>query len=83
MADLSGLFNKVLDVADSVNEYLPAAGLTQGGIDLARKVEDLLNSFGNDIPASQQATAQTTRAQLAAKVAAKARATSNRARGED
>lgn len=81
MADMKSIVDKVLDVADTVNDFLPMHGLSQGGIDLARKVEDLVGSIGDDIPLDKQAEAQATRAALAAKVKAKAAATSSRLRG--
>ena len=79
--DIRAIVNKVLTLADSVNDFLPASGLTQKGIDLARKVDDLIGTLGADIPLDQQAEAQAARAQLAAKVKAKAAATSDRLRG--
>lgn len=79
---LGDIVNKILDVADTVNDFLPASGLTQKGIDLARKVEDLVGSIGGDIPLDKQAEAQATRAALAAKVKAKAASTSARLRGQ-
>lgn len=75
------LFNKALALADAVNEFLPAANLTQGAIDLARKAEDLIAGFGDDIPLDKQAEAQATRAALAERVKAKAAKTSDRLRG--
>lgn len=74
---------KVLALADSVNEFLPASGLTQAGIDLATKMTDVIDSIGQDIPLDRQAEAKATRAALAAKVTAKAAATSKRLRGEE
>lgn len=79
--DIKALFDKALTLADSVNDYLPGSGLTQGAIDLAKKADDLIGSFGKDIPLDKQAEAQAVRAQLAAKVKAKAAATSDRLRG--
>ena len=79
--DIKAIVNKVLSLADTVNDYLPAAPITQGAIDLGHKVVDLVDSIGDDIPLDQQAAAQATRAELAAAVKAKAAATSSRLRG--
>jgi hypothetical protein len=79
--DIKALAGKVLDLADTVNDFLPGAPLTQGAIDLARKVEDLVSSVGNEIPLERQAEAQEARGKLAAIVKGKAAATSNRLRG--
>ena len=79
--DIKALFGKALTLADAVNEFLPASGLTQGAINLARGAEDLIGSFGDDIPLEKQAEAQEVRKALAAKVKAKAAATSARLRG--
>lgn len=81
MADIKAIVKQILDVADTVNDFLPMSGLTQGGIDLARKVSDLVGSIGTEIPLDQQEAAQATRAALAEKVKAKAAATSDRLRG--
>lgn len=79
--DIKAIVDKVLTLADSVNDYLPGAPLTQGAIDLARKVEDLVGSISDDIPVDRQAEAQASRAKLAALVKTKAAATSARLRG--
>ena len=81
MADIKAIFDKVLNLADSVNDFLPGAPLTQGAIDLARKVDDVIGSFGDDIPLDKQAEAQEARAKLAAAVTAKAGKVSDRLRG--
>lgn len=79
--DPKALFDKALALADSVNDFLPASGMTQGAIDLARKAEDLIGSFGTSIPIDKQEEAQAVRAKLAEKVKAKAKSTSDRLRG--
>lgn len=81
MPDIRSIVDKVLDVADTVNDFLPGAPLTQGAIDLGRKVEDLVDSVGDHIPLDKQGEAQEIRAKLAATVKAKAAATSDRLRG--
>ena len=81
MADIKGIVDRILTLADSVNDYLPGAPLTQGVIDLARKAEDLLAFVGDDIPLDKQDEAQATRMKLAEAVKAKAAATSARLRG--
>lgn len=81
MANIKDIVAKVLNLADSVNEYLPGAPLTQGAIDLARKVGDLVDTIDDEIPLDQQAQAKAARAQLAEAVKAKAASTSNRLRG--
>jgi hypothetical protein len=79
--DAKELFDKALAVADSVNDFLPMSGLSQGAIDLARKTEDLIGSFGDKIPIEKQAEAQAVRAALAEKVKAHAKSTSDSLRG--
>jgi hypothetical protein len=79
---MTSIVDKILDVADTVNDFLPASGLTQQGINLARKVEDLVATVQGQIPIEKQGEAQATRAALAARVKAKAAATSARMRGE-
>ena len=54
---IQAIVSKILDVADTVNDFLPASGLTQKGIDLARKVEDLVGSIDDEIPLDKQAEA--------------------------
>lgn len=82
MADIKKIFTTVLTLADSVNDYLPGAAVSQGAINLARKMGDVIDSFGDDIPLEQQGAAQAARKQLAEAVKAKAAATSDRLRGE-
>lgn len=79
--DMKSLVDKVLGIADTVNDYLPSAPITQGAIDLARKIEDLVAGLGADIPLERQAEAQELRAELAEFVKAKAAKTSDRLRG--
>lgn len=81
MANIGTIVDKVLNLADSVNDFLPGAPLTQGAIDLARKVEDLVATIGDDIPLDRQAEAQAARKKLSDAVKAKAAATSARLRG--
>jgi len=81
MADLSKIIGDVLKLADSVNGYLPMSGTTQLGIDLGKKVIDIIDTVGDDIPLDKQGEAQEARAKLAASVKAKAAATSARLRG--
>ncbi|HVJ72208.1 MAG TPA: hypothetical protein VM531_12000 [Sphingomicrobium sp.] len=81
MANLTELFNKALDLADTINDYLPGAPLTQGAIDLGRKAADLIDGFGDKIPLEKQAEAKESRKALAATVEAKAKALSASLRG--
>jgi ElaB/YqjD/DUF883 family membrane-anchored ribosome-binding protein len=76
------VIDNILRLADSVNDFLPANAATQEAIDLARKVEDLLDHVKDKIPVDQQAQAQQTRAALAARVTAKSEALSSRLRGK-
>jgi len=82
MANISSIVDKILNLADTVNDYLPGAPLTQGAINLARKVGDLVDSVDDAIPADRQAEAKEARKKLAAAVTAKAKSTSARMRGE-
>lgn len=79
--NIGDIVAKVLSLADTVNDYLPGAPLTQGAIDLGHKVMDLVDSIGDEIPLDKQADAQAARAALAETVKAKAKATSDRLRG--
>lgn len=81
MPDMRELFDKALALADSVNDFLPGSKLSQGMIDMARKADDLIGSFGHDLPVVKQAEAQAIRAKLAEKVKDKAKSTSDRLRG--
>ena len=64
MPDIKPVFDKVLALADTVNDYLPGAQVSQRAIDLARRVEDLIGSIGDEIPLEQQSAAQEARAKL-------------------
>lgn len=81
MADIGKIIDKALDIADKVNEYLPMAPASQALIDLARGVDDLLESFGEDIPLDKQTEAQAARRVIAQRVTAKSRELSANLRG--
>lgn len=81
MADIGTVVTKLLDLADSVNDYLPAAPLSQGIIDLARHVDQMIDHFGDEIPVDQQEAAQVARRKLAERVAEKSRDLSAKLRG--
>jgi hypothetical protein len=74
---------RLIALADSVNEYLPAQGATQAGIDLAHKVADMIDGLKDEIPADQQAQAQSVRARLAERVTLKSTNLSKRLRGKE
>lgn len=79
--DLRRIFVDVLDLADKVNEYLPGAPVTQAGIELARKVEDLIDHFADKIPPEEQVRARETRKRLAERITQKSRLLSQNLRG--
>lgn len=79
MADIRALLDKALDMAKLASPLIPVLGT---GAAIGEKIIDLIDSFGEDIPIDKQAEAQAARAELAAKVRAKAQDTSSRLRGE-
>ena len=81
MADISAIIDRVLDLADKVNEYLPAAPATQAAIDLGRNVGNLIDGFGDEIPLDRQAEAQAARKLIAERVTAKSKQLSADLRG--
>lgn len=81
MSDIKSIVNSVLDLADKVNDYLPGAPVTQATIDLGRRVTDLIDHFGDEIPLDKQAEAQEARRKIAERVTAKSKALSASLRG--
>jgi hypothetical protein len=82
MPNYREVLTRALEVADAVNDYLPGAKLSQAAIDLGRKTEDLLKSFGEGMPLEDQEKAQAARKVLSKTVADKARALSASLRGK-
>lgn len=79
--DISALVGKVTGVATSLASMIPGMNIITGGVELGKKVIDIIDELGDDIPLDQQAEAQAARAALAEAVKAKAAATSDRLRG--
>jgi hypothetical protein len=83
MADLVKIMNSLLATADAVNDYLPAAGMSQLGIDLGKKLIGMIDDVKPHIPLDQQGQAQARRAALAAKVATKVADEARKLRGNN
>lgn len=80
--DLRQLLVGVLDLADKVNDYLPGAPASQLAINLGRKLDDLIDTFGDKIPPEEQVRARETRKRLAERITAKSRLLSSNLRGK-
>lgn len=81
MPSISDVADKLLSLADTVNDYLPGAPASQAAIDLARGVGDLIDGFGDEIPLDKQAEAQAARKLIAERVTAKSKQLSADLRG--
>lgn len=79
--DISALTEKIMSMGSSLASMIPGANIVSGGIELGKKVIDIIDELGDDIPLEQQEEAQAVRAALAEAVKAKAAATSDRLRG--
>lgn len=82
MPDLKEIAKTVIDLADKVADYIPGGQYVDAAIAIGRKVDGIIADLGSTIPLEQQADAKAARKKLATAVAAKARATSARMRGE-
>jgi hypothetical protein len=79
--DATRIFNNLLTLADSINEYLPMPGVSQLGIDLGKKVVGMIDDVLPHVPLDQQQAAYARRKALADSVEVKVRAEARKLRG--
>lgn len=79
--DVRKVIDQVLAVADTVADYLPKGELIDKGVEIGRKVIDIIDDLGESIPLDKQEEAQAVRKKLADAVTAKAGRVSDRLRG--
>lgn len=79
--DIHNIINKVGQLADLVDDYIPAAGMVKGGVQVANGLLDVIDGLRADAPdAASTAELEKHRAKVLA-VQVKAKATSDRLRG--
>lgn len=79
--DIRDIVNKVGQLADMVDDYIPQAGLAKGGVKVVNGILDVIDGLKADAPdASSAAELEKHRAKVLA-VQAKAKATADRLRG--
>lgn len=79
--DIRDIVNKIGEVADMVDDYIPQAGLVKGGAQVANGLLDVLDGLKKDAPDPTTAEAIEQHRQKVIAVQAKAAATSDRLRG--
>lgn len=79
--DIRSTIDKALALADTVADYIPGGELVDKGVAIGKKVLEIIDDLGEDIPLDKQEEVQATRAKLAEAVAAKADRVSDRLRG--
>lgn len=79
--DIRDIVNKVGELADMVDDYLPQAGLAKGGAQVVGGILDVLDGLRKDAPDPTTTEAIQKHREKVIAVQAKARATSDRLRG--
>ena len=81
MADFRAIVDQVESLAHLAANFIPGAGMVEGAAKIGGKVLDLVDAVSEHAEPSDQPRLQAARKELAAKVTAHAKATSDDLRG--